>query len=217
VNHDPANDAVIFDVDGTLWDSAPGILSCLVETFEYFDLEVPGEVALRAALGPPLDMMLRDLGFPSGQIEAGRLEYRRRYFEHGEAECEVYAGIVELLERLAANGRSLAVATSKGRETAHRMLEAFGLTEYFDSIRAADMATAAHGKVHLIAAALTDLNTRSAVMVGDRNFDIEGGLSNGLYTIGVNWGYAPTGELEAAGAHVIVDTVSQLASVLIDR
>ena len=146
--------------------------------------------------------------------------YRRHYSDHGEFECTVYPGIAELLDRLRAQGYPLATATSKGVEAAGRMLDHFDLARRFDATAAASMTATGHGKPEIIAEALAGLvelglDTSEAIMVGDRMFDIAGGQEHGMRTVGVAWGYAPPGELEAAGADHIVGTVPELSDLLL--
>lgn len=211
-------DAVIFDLDGTVWDSAPGIVSCIEETLTEFGVHTPPSDDLRRHLGPPLNTMLADLGVPADQVDAARTFYRQRYRAHGEFECTVYPGVESLLSSLHNAGVPLAVATSKGDEVAVRMLQHFDLHRWFDTIHGAAMSGTGHGKDHLVADALLALASRrattGAVMIGDRRYDITGGRTNGIASIGVEWGYAEPGELATAGADHIVATVDELAALL---
>ena len=74
--------------------------------------------------------------------------------------------------------------------------------------------TAPLGKTEIVAAALSDLRTQHAVMVGDRAQDVAGAMANGLDCIGVSWGFAPDGELHEAGAVAIVDSTKGLAAAI---
>ena len=215
--------AVVFDLDGTVWDSAPGIVGAMEATLAELGLPHPGDDVLRRALGPPLLELLVEIGVPRDRLDEGRLTYRRHYQATGETACVPYPGIAELLDDLRAEGVLLATATSKGVEVAVRMLEHFDLARRFDVVEAASMTQAGHDKVQVIGAALAGLQgitpgpldgAAPAVMVGDRSFDIDGGRHHGLRTIGVRWGYAPPGELEAAAPDAIVDTVAGLADQL---
>jgi phosphoglycolate phosphatase len=210
---------VIFDLDGTVWDSAPGIIGCLEATLVEMGLPVPGSAHLHELLGPPLLGVLAGLDVPDDRLDEGRVIYRRHYREHGEFECVVYDGIPDLLDRLRSAGHLLATATSKGVEVAVRMLDHFGLADRFDVVRAASMTKTVHSKVDIIGEAMAGLESiggraTSATMVGDRSFDIEGGKHFGLVTVGVTWGYATDGELAEVGPDHIVDDVDQLEVVL---
>jgi len=133
----PRFTAVLFDLDGTIWDSLPGIVRCLAYALDVVGLAVPSEAVLASNVGPPLDVMLAAQGVPADRIVAARTAYRDRYQRLGEFECEVYPGAPELLDDLRSHGVRLATATSKGVEPTHRMLEHFDLARRFDVIAAA--------------------------------------------------------------------------------
>lgn len=209
---------IIFDLDGTVWDSEPGIVASIRATLDHFGLPTPSDAELRALLGPPLMAMLAELGVPAERLDEGRVVYRDHYRRHGELDCAPYDGMPELLDELRGRGHRLATATSKGAEVAIRMLEHFGLAHRFDAIEGASMTSASHSKADIVAAALARLGAgphpAPGVMVGDRRYDVEGGRRHGLVTIGVTWGYGSREELERAGADHVVDDVEALGSLL---
>ena len=208
---------VLFDLDGTIWDSYEGITRTVVHTLRQLGVEVPAESDLVGHVGPPLAVMLAELGVPAQRIDEARDVYRDRYRQRGEFECTVYPGAVDLLTELRAAGIALATATSKGVEPTRRMLAHFDLDHRFDVIAAADMSARDHSKADVIAAALAGLGDpprSTVIMVGDRRYDIEGGRAHGLATVGVTWGYGTRAELVDAGADAVVDSFDELADVL---
>ncbi len=210
---------ILFDLDGTVWDSAPGIIGCMEATLADLELPVPPSKTLRAFLGPPLLDMLAQLGVPAGRLDDARAVYRRHYREHGEFECAVFPGMADLLDQLRSSGHILATATSKGVEPTERMLEYFGLRPRFDVVSAASMTATGHDKSEIVHRALAAvggprLGAIAGYMIGDRCYDIEAGSAAGLTTVGVGWGYAPAGELVDAGADHLVNTVEELAALL---
>lgn len=214
----------VFDLDGTVWDSAPGILNCLHRTLDDLGLPSPDESVLASMLGPPLLTALSELGVPDTDLDRARTIYRTHYRATGEHDCTPYVGVVGLLDRLRAAGLRLATATSKGVEPTRRMLDHFGLTDRFDAIAAASMTATGHGKADIIGEALTCLasidptgSIDDAVMIGDRVFDIDGGHQVGVRTIGVEWGYAAPGELVAAAPTAIAASITELESLVIGR
>lgn len=210
---------VLFDLDGTVWHSEPGIVDALRHTLAAMGLDVPDDATLATNLGPPLQTMLAQLGVPLDRVDEGRHVYRARYRTHGEHMFRVYDGIVELLDDLRAAGHRLATATSKGIEPTRRMLDHAGLTERFDVVAAASMDASAATKEAVIASALDQLggpDPASTTMVGDRHYDVVGGRSFGLRTVAVRWGYAPVGELDDVGADRVVDDLAGLRAVLLD-
>lgn len=212
----------VFDLDGTVWDSAPGILNCMRRTLEDLEIAVPETSILQAMLGPPLLTALSGLGVPDAELDRARTIYRAHYRKSGEYECTPYLGIIDLLDRLRAAGLRLATATSKGVEPTRRMLDSFDLTHRFDAIAAASMTATGHSKAEIIGEALGGLaaidpigDVARAVMIGDRIFDIEGGRQRGLRTIGVEWGYAPPGEINAAAPTARAASITDLETLLI--
>lgn len=209
---------VIFDLDGTVWDSAPGILACLRSTLDALSLPVPSDEGLRAVLGPPILSALTQLGVPDVRLDEARALYRAAYRDRGERDATVYDGIVPLLDGLRTAGVTLATATSKGRDPAVRMLQHFDLADRFDIVAAETMDALNHTKIDVIADALRqagDPDPGDVTMIGDRAFDVEGGNHFGCRTIGVRWGYAQPGELEAAAPSDIAITVAGLEGLLL--
>ena len=213
---------VLFDLDGTLVDPAGGITGGILHALQLNGLEHPGDEALNLLVGPPLAMGLLGLpGMTEEMLPRVIADYRAQYETHGLAASRVYPGIPALLGGLREAGCRLAVATSKPEPLARRLLQAKGLHAFFDSIHgsapeeAVGSPTAA-GKTGIVAAALqaTGGGTENTVMVGDRLYDVEGAKNNGLKAIGVSWGFAAVGELEAAGAVAVVHSPEELGHFL---
>lgn len=217
---DPREVIVIFDLDGTVWDSEEGILGSVEHTFESLRLPVPPRELLATNVGPPLHEMLAQVGVPLDLVDEGVVRYRERYRSWGAYRATVYPGIAELLVELRAVGRQLATATSKGEAPTRLMLDHFGLRERFDVVGAATMDTTATTKAQVIGrtlAALGDPDPATCVMVGDRRYDVEGAALHGIECIGVGWGYATDGELVDAGADTVVHSVAELRDALLSR
>lgn len=203
----PVTDApalVIFDLDGTLVDPAGSITGGIAAALEVHGLPVPDQSALDAMVGPPLiESLRRFASVPEGAMTMVVQSYRERYISEGMANSHPYPGIPELLGRLRASGYHLAVATQKPESLAKKLLRLQGLDVYFHSIHGAPddetLPPLPDGKVSIVAAAL-DVNHASrnrAVMIGDRRHDVAGAEANDIPCIGVAWGFAEPGELEA--------------------
>jgi phosphoglycolate phosphatase-like HAD superfamily hydrolase len=209
---------VIFDLDGTLTDSAPGILASFRHALAAIGAEVPEGDLVARVVGPPMNVTLAGLGLGERADEA-IAAYRSDYTSRGWAMNSLFDGIPQLLDDLRAAGVRLAVATSKAEPTARRILEHFELTEYFDVIAGASVDGTRSSKVDVLAHALGQLHPlpERLMMVGDRAHDVEGAAEHGIDTVVVGWGYGATDFLEphaaeAAAAHV--PTVAALREVL---
>lgn len=213
---------VLFDLDGTLTDSALGITSCIRYALESMGEECPPDEKLRQHLGPPLAVTF---GEHFGMDEAGTRtaieRYRERYHDVGLFENSVYEGIPDALAGLGADGFTLAVATSKPTISATRILEHFGLAGHFAFIGGAELDGSRDTKAAVIAHTLAAIgfdpastNDRPIVMVGDREHDVIGAREHGIATIGVLWGYGSPDELRNAGAIALAASVGSLVSVI---
>lgn len=211
-------DTILFDLDGTLTDSAPGITRSTAYALRQFGIEAEPE-SLLGFIGPPLDESFRHFyGFDEAQAREAIRQYRVYYTDRGWAENAVYGGIEPLLRALRARGKTLLVATSKPEVFAVKILKHFRLDGYFDAICGAPLAPSEQEggrKVDVIRKALASGAVRgSAVMVGDRRHDVEGAHEAGLPAVGVLYGYGDRQELETAGAEYIAESVAALLDIL---
>ncbi len=211
---------ILFDLDGTLTDPKKGITCAFAYALKQYGIEADPDT-LTSVIGPPLvDSFMELYGFSRAQAEEAIRHYRVYYSDRGWAENVPYPGIRDALAALRAAGRTLVVATSKPEEFSVRILEHFGLAEYFSVICGAPMDDSERGrKEHVIADALCRCGSPSpgtAVMVGDRRHDIEGARKNGLSAIGVLYGYGSRAELEQAGAAYITNSVQSLCDLLLN-
>lgn len=207
---------LLFDLDGTLTDSGEGIMRCVQYALEKFGIMEQDVRKLRRFVGPPLTDSFRIF---CGMNEQDALQavryYRERYEIQGILENRVYEGIPELLKDLAAEGRTLIVASSKPEVYVKKVLENFSIAEYFSFTIGSGMNGKLSSKEEILAEVLCRCpaageDKRRTVMIGDRRYDIEGARSAQIDSVGVYYGYAEAGELEAAGADYIVQTVDEL-------
>jgi len=206
--------AVLFDMDGTLVDSQPGIVAAMNATLRALGEPERDEADLRARIGPPLPVTLGNLlGRPPHEVEDIAAGYRERYRETMRDGTFVYPGIPALLADLAAAGHPLAVATSKAQPLAQELLDHLGLGPWFAAVRG-PVPPSQEDKAGTIARALEALDTSSAVLVGDRHHDVTGARSHGLDTIGAAWGYGGEDELWAAGARAVARRPDEVPGLL---
>lgn len=211
---------LLFDLDGTLCDTSCGVLRSVQYALGKMELPVPETDALRCFIGPPLvEIFAEFCGFSLEEAKRATAIYRERYSVQGVKEAEPYAGIPELLAELEAAGVTMAVATGKPAPYSPEILESHGLLRYFKTISTPEMDGRHSDKKELITIALEALGVTPAeygqvAMIGDRHFDIIGAHEVGVTAIGVNYGFAPAGELESVGADIIADTVADLRAIL---
>ncbi|MBD5155087.1 MAG: HAD family hydrolase [Oscillibacter sp.] len=210
---------ILFDLDGTLTDSAPGITNSVSYALAHFGIHEEPENLLKF-IGPPLNESLAEFyGFSPERTTEAITVFREYFVEKGWCENAPYPGVAELLRDLQAAGKQLMVATSKPEVQAVRILKHFGLAQYFDHICGAppDNEEGAK-KSSIIRRALEWAEDLSqTVMVGDRRHDVAGARETGLPCIGVLYGYGGREELEKAGAAFIAEDMDQLRELLLNR
>ena len=211
-------ETVLFDLDGTLTDPGLGITNAVMYALEKFGIHESDREKLYAFIGPPLwDSFMRFYGMSREEADRAVATYREYYGGPGLFENTVYPGIPQMLESLKAQGKALAVATSKPQGYSEQILKHFGLAGYFDQIAGASMDQSRSRKADVIRYALSLLpsaDPRTTIMVGDREHDVLGAREVGLPCVGVLYGYGNRSELEAAGAFQIAEDVAALKKIL---
>jgi phosphoglycolate phosphatase len=207
---------VLFDLDGTLVDSSPGIHAAVRFAAAALGLPEPTAPQLRGMVGPPLqDGFALILGVPVADVPRAVAAYREHYAAGALLQATVHDGVPGLLAALRAAGATLAVATSKPEPFALRLLEHTGLLPAFASVHGATMDGLVRHKDQVVAAALAaHPDGRDPVLVGDRSHDVLGAAAHGLPCIGAGWGPAEDGELETAGAVAVAATPMDVLPVL---
>ena len=203
---------VFFDLDGTLTQSEEGIWKCAKYAAEKMGFPEPGEEILKQWIGPPLVWSFQHLmGMTEEQaLEAQRI-YRERYTAVGKYENQVYPGVRSMLRALRRGGFRMGIVTGKPENSTRDILEHFGLMRFFERISCTKDTRAE--KEHLIRAVMPE-GEAEVWMVGDRKFDIEGGIRAGVHTLGVTYGYGSEEELREAGAERLAASAWEAAEIL---
>ena len=190
---------LLFDLDGTLTDSRPGILRCFAHAL---DAVGSGTVEPTPAVcvGPPLTRAFETL---LGTTDAGVIEraigaYRDRYEQIGILENALFPGVAEALAGMRRQGHQLRVVTAKPQPYATRIVEHFGIAAFFDAVHGPSFEERSNDKTDLVGLALREAGSRDAVMIGDRANDVRAARANGIRSIAAHWGYAADGELADA-------------------
>lgn len=211
---------ILFDLDGTLVDSAPGITESVKYALSRLGEKIPPYGVLCKFIGPPLKNGFSELcGLNETDAERAVEYYREFYSAEGIYNCSVYNGVGSLLADLKDSGKYVALATSKPEKFARLILEHCGIAKYFDFAGGASFDSTRSEKGSVIAYVLDELKPKNkktdAVMVGDRFHDIAGAKQNGIDAIGVLYGFGSRTELEAHGAAAIAGDVAELRKILL--
>ncbi|MCL2488833.1 MAG: HAD family hydrolase [Oscillospiraceae bacterium] len=210
---------ILFDLDGTLTDPEEGITKAVAFALARQGIDIPDRSVLRPFIGPPLRRsFMNRYGFSAEQAEQAVADYREYFGQTGIFENKIYDGIPELLGKLKEAGKSVALATCKPHPYAKRILDHFEITPYFDLIAGSEFDGTRGEKAEVVGYALERLaiqNLSQAVMIGDREDDMNGAKANQIYAVGVLYGYGPRKELETAGADIVVEDVTELAEILL--
>ena len=211
---------ILFDLDGTLLDTSPGIFETANHTMRELGFRELPNAQLRKFVGPPLPACFRvACGLDEKLISTACDIYRKRYAaDGGMYKANFYAGVEPLLTDLGRRGITLGVATLKLESLAVKVLEHFGLASFFSTIAGAD-ATGLLDKAGIIDVALDRLQVvdrRDVVMVGDTPHDLEGARSAGVGFVGVYWGFGFNRDHRPEDAHVLgmIETPSELIRYL---
>ena len=212
---------VLLDLDGTLSDSEPGIMRSLRWACELEGFPIPTDEQVRSVIGPPFEIGLPSIGIPDDALTRVIETYRDRYERIGAFENTMYDGVIEMLDAMASAGLSLSVATAKPEQTAHPILDYFGISERFEVRAGATMTSERRTKAQVIDFALHELGIHvlpdlvdRVIMVGDRDHDVHGAMHHGIPCIGVSWGYGSIEELLRAGAVAIADEPAEVVSLV---
>ena len=206
---------VLFDLDGTLTESAPGITNAAAHALKAFGIEAdPSE--LKFFVGPPLGGSFMRCGLTETQAREAIDVYREYYVAKGMFENLPYEGVEDMLRRLRDAGAELIVATSKPEPLSVRILERFGIAGYFSVIAGSTLDETRTHKPDVIEYALASAGVTdrsAAIMVGDRSYDIDGAKATGLDSMGVLYGYGSAEEF--AEAEYVAQTPSDIAYILL--
>lgn len=208
---------VLLDLDGTLTDSRLGIVRSIYYALDKFGLRAMGD--LSHFIGPPLHESFCRY-YSLNKEEAGKaVEYYREYYaRHGIYENSLYAGIPELLRDLQNADKAVILATSKPTFYAQKILHHFNLENRFAMIIGSSMDGRGTDKARIVGRVLARLapsSRDSAVMVGDRMYDIAGARAHGIDSIAVTYGYGTLQELRRAGATYLAHSVDELKKILV--
>ena len=202
--------SLIFDLDGTLTESGPGVMNCADYALKSLGITVEPFERLRCVVGPPLGDSLRRFGVPEDRIEEGIRLFRKQYAETGKWQNRPYPGIHALLDRCRQAGFSLYVGTSKPEPLAMQIMEKYELSSYFDRICGSAWDHSRETKEDVLLYLMREVGAERPVMIGDTIYDVEGAVRAGMPAIGVAWGYGVPEDMRRAGAEAIARDMDEL-------
>lgn len=208
---------VLFDLDGTLVDSGPGITRCAQYALDYFGIHEPEAEKLSFFVGPPLvNTFMGHYGFTEEQAKQAVDKYRERYHKIGIFECELYPEVPEVLASLKEKGYTVALASSKPETSCKKILEHFSILSYFDEVTGAEMNGPRNEKVDVLIEALRRMERKpeECVLIGDTRFDAIGAAKINMACLGVSYGYGTKEELMAEGAVSVVSSMKEVERYL---
>jgi len=205
---------VYFDLDGTLTDPYEGITNCILYALDELGFPRPDDDYLYSCIGPPLWDTFPELVGQDLTRKAVDL-YRERFLDTGWKENKPYDGIVDALKAVASAGHLMFVATAKPHMHAARIVEHFGMGEFFATVYGSELDGTRGTKTELLEFAIgrNPGGTRH-IMVGDRKHDLIGAVANKMTPVGVAYGYGSVEELTAAGATAIAVSPADLPGIL---
>lgn len=209
---------ILFDLDGTLTDSSPGIINAYNYSLNKLGLTEDDISIVKSYIGSPLRAYYAERQkLSAGDSELAVKYFREHYNDTGIFENSVYPGISELLEKLYSSGHKLYIATSKPEKFAITVLEHFGISRYFAYIKGSDMSPDNKPKDKIINHVMetNSLVNSECIMIGDRYHDIRGAHINSIASIAVTYGYGSREELEKENPTHFAGNAEEIKTLLI--
>ncbi len=211
---------ILFDLDGTVTDSKPGIVNCIRYALDSKGIAYTSDV-LDQMVGPPFRVSMKEFfGLELDEIEDLITLYRGKYEAGGWRDCKIYDGVTDMLATLKAAGKTLAIATSKPIKFTSIMVDGLDLRKYFAYVGGASTDASKEAKADVIELVLENLKVEDkseVLMVGDRKYDIIGAKTVGVDCVGVLWGYGSEKELREYGADYFANTPSEIVQMLLEK
>ena len=205
---------LFFDLDGTIVDSAPGIIESVKYALLHFNIEEKSEEKLNLFIGPPLfDAFSKYYNMNKEDADLAVAKYRENYNGNGAIEkFTVYSGIEDCFKKAKEKGYIVCLATAKPKEFAERILNKADLAKYFDVINGASFDEKKRTKSAGIEDTIksNNFNKEKIIMIGDRENDITGAKNNGISSLGVTYGFGDEKELKEAGCKNIVNSPDEI-------
>ncbi|MEY5042480.1 MAG: hypothetical protein RLZZ414_2044 [Bacteroidota bacterium] len=207
----------IFDLDGTLTNSAKGIINSIFYTLDYYQVEKPKIEDAQQLIGPPLLTTFQNL-LPNGISPHDAVKkYREYYSEKGIFENELYENVASTLQNLNQSNHTLALATAKPTYFAKIVLQHFNILELFEIVVGSHLSGKRTDKKEIIYEVADQLgwktNYQNTFMIGDRASDILGGKHHKLKTVGVLYGYGTQKEINDSKPDFTINSFDYISNL----
>lgn len=204
---------ILFDFDGTLADTAPGIVATLRQSFIQMGLPVPTEEEMVNTIGLPLWRAFKVLGNLSDEdAQRARDIYSQLFMKYEIPNIRLFPGIVDVLEQFAQRGIRMAIVTSRDRLSLDLILQNNGIDNYFETVVTVDDHLTPKPAPDMVLALLErmDIEATETLVVGDTTFDIEMSNRAGCKTCAVTWGNHSRELLQSARPDMIIDDLDSI-------
>ncbi len=211
-------EAVVFDLDGTLLDTAPDLCGTLNELLTEHGRPTMPLARLRPMIGDGAAKMVERGFAASGEVPADFAGLVRRFIElyaaRIAAETQPFPGVIDCLDRLRAAGTQLAVCTNKTTRLTEELLAALDLTSYFGVVVGGDGPARKPDPRHILSVAeRLGVAPERSLMIGDSINDVAAAKAAGIKVVAVTFGYTTTPAIEL-GADAVIDSFDELLRLL---
>lgn len=210
-------DCIIFDFDGTLADTAAGILATVKETFRRLGFQGADDGRILPTIGLVLEQSLQQIGdLTEAQTRDAARLYREIFPEFGEVNSSLFPGVPETLGELHARGYRMAIATSRGRESLEAIMAPYGVSGYFEEMVTATDRLAPKPAPDMVLTLLARMGqpAESALVVGDTVYDLLMGSGAGCRTCGVTYGNQKERQLRTASPDHLIGSFAELLKIV---
>lgn len=217
---------ILFDLDGTITDSANGITNAvkygikkMSDIYPNLNIVLPEDNILRKFIGPPLDISFRKYIYDNQDKAMEFIKYYREDYNgnNGLFNCTLYEGIYDLIKTLYNSNFNTYLATAKPLESAVRIIKHFDLDKYFTNMYGAILGGAIKNKLDVLkeASLKENFNKNETIMIGDRIDDIEASKNMGFDSIAVRYGFG--NDEEFRDATYIADNTKDILNIIIAK
>jgi phosphoglycolate phosphatase len=209
---------VLFDLDGTLLDSAPDLYTALVEQCAEEQVPTPAYARMREVVSRGSRAILRSAFASRGDSAIDDLvpRYLELYQQVMARQTSAFDGIDDLLARIEAQGLRWGIVTNKPGFLTDELIERIGWADRASAVVSGDTLPVKKPDPApvLLACGQAGIEPAHGVFVGDDRRDVQAGAAAGMYTVAVNWGYLDGGDPSTWGADLVIDHPSELVELL---